>query len=111
MANVIKFTNVKPTNFVMPTSRYASSRTILYGEEKVVTFNTYKRSEIPSTSEDMFLVIPPGEEYRPDLTSYRAYNTVDLWWQIMQANNIFDVFEYKSGLNIRIPSPYNFFRS
>ena len=45
----------------------------------------------------------PGQEYRPDLVSNRVYGTPDFWWRIMEANNIKDVFEFKAGLNLRIP--------
>lgn len=99
--------NVVATTFVTPTSRYATSAVLAYGEDSILTFETYKRSTTAITAQDRFLVVPPGEEYRPDLTSFRAYNTVDFWWKILQTNNISDIFDYKAGLNIRIPTPLN----
>lgn len=107
MAVSIQSIDTNPRTFVTATSRYASSQVLLYGDDKITTFETYKREPFVNSDSDRFAVVPPGEEYRPDLTSYRAYGTVDYWWQILQANQIFDIYDYKSGLNIRIPTPFN----
>ena len=98
---------VDASEFAPSTSRYIDSDIILWSENKITTFKTFKRVIPEITDQDLFAVIPPGEEFRPDLTSFRAYNTVDFWWNIMLANSIADVFEYKAGLSIRIPSPFN----
>ena len=103
MATTIQTTNISPTTFVTPSSRYAKSSVIQYGNNQILTFTTYKRNNPTISSSDKFTIVPPGEEYRPDLTSYRAYNTVDYWWLIMEFNGIFDIYDYKSGTNIRIP--------
>lgn len=103
MANYIETTNINPRRFVPVSSRYSESPVIYYTENKILTFPTYKKTVIPRTSRDKYYVIPPGREYRPDLVSLSAYGTVDYWWKIMEANNIKDIFEFKSGLNIRLP--------
>ena len=107
MAVPIEVSSSLATAFVAPTSRYSSSDVLLYGKDKILTFATFKRQVTELTEDDKFAVIPPGEEFRPDLTSFRAYGTVDFWWQIMQVNKIYDIFDYKAGKNIRIPSPLN----
>lgn len=107
MATKIEYTEIDPRTYVNISSRYATSKVILYGDENIPTFETYKRMPFEFEGTDRYTVIPPGEEYRPDLTSYRAYGVVDLWWQIMEANSIFDIYDYKSGVNIRIPKPFN----
>ena len=105
MAVPIEESPVEPTVFVTNTSRYVNSTVLLWGNQKALTFSTYKRSDDQNDSElDQFAVIPPGEEYRPDLTSNRAFGTPDFWWRILEANNINDIFDYKAGRNIRIPS-------
>ena len=104
MAVPIVTTDVPPTDFVNPTSRYIDSEVILWGENRLLTFNTYKRTPIDVTEEDQFTVIKPGDEFRPDLTSFRVYGTVDFWWRIMEANGLADIFDYRAGLNIRLPS-------
>ena len=105
MAVPIEVTTNAPTVFVTNTSRYAESTVLLWGDQKVVTFAIYKRGDsTAASSTDKFTVVSPGEEYRPDVTSVRAYGTPDFWWRILEANSINDIFNYKSGLNIRIPS-------
>ena len=107
MATNITTTNIRPTIFVTASSRFAKSSVIQYGDNQILTFTTYKRNNRSTSSSDKFTIVPAGEEYRPDLTSYRAYNTVDYWWLIMEFNGIFDVYDYRAGLNLRIPSANN----
>lgn len=104
MANFIEETNISPLRFVPLTSRYSESKIMYYTENKLLTFNTYKKTSIPSSSRDTFYVVTPKTEYRPDLVSQTAYGTVDFWWKIMEANNIKDIFDFKAGLNLRIPN-------
>lgn len=104
MAHPIQSTGINPVRYVAPSSRYMNSEVISYGEQGILTFTTYKRQDAEFGKDDRFMIIPPGEEYRPDKTSYRAYGTVDFWWKIMEMNNIFDIFNYKAGTNIRLPS-------
>lgn len=107
MAVPVEIVATDARTYVTSTSRYANSQVMLYGEDRLATFTTYKRTRIGTSDQDRYMVVPPGEEYRPDLTSYRAFGTVDYWWQIMQANNISDIFDYKAGTNLRIPSPFS----
>lgn len=104
MANYIEFTNIRPTRFVTPTSRYVNSKVIYYTERKLISFNTYKKADIPITNNDKYMVITKGLEYRPDLVSNRAYGFPDLWWKILEANGMKDIYEFKAGENIRIPN-------
>lgn len=60
--------------------------------------------EIPVSNTDVFYTIKEGD--RPDLISYKYYNTPDLWWAILQANNIRFWGDVKAGDVIRIPN-YN----
>ena len=105
MANVIEYTNIDPIrNFLVPvSSRYASSAVIYYGQNRFLTFTTYVRTPYTPTSGDKYSIIPPGMEYRPDKVSQQAYGTPDFWYRIMEANNMMDIMEFKSGTNIIIP--------
>jgi len=103
MANKIVETNIRATRFVESTSRYANSDVIYYGSQNKLTFKTYKRQTLPSSS-DRFTVIPNNMEYRPDLLSSKIYGVPDFWWKIMEVNKIFDIFDFKAGINIRIPA-------
>lgn len=105
----IQVTSTDPTRYVTATSRYANSTVIIYGEDGIITFNTYKKHSFPSSQSDKFDVVPPGEEFRPDKTSQRAYGTVDFWWRILEANNIKDIYDYTAGTNIRVPSALSIF--
>ena len=93
--------------FVTASSRYAKSTVVVYSDQKIITFTTYKREPIPESEDDRFAIIPAGEEYRPDKTSQRAYGHPDSWSMIMQASGIDDIFDYKAGTNVRIPVPFN----
>jgi hypothetical protein len=104
MANYVETTKINPKRFVPMSSRYSDSTVIYYTENKLLTFNTYKKNTIALSEKDIYYVVTPGTEYRPDLVSKTAYGTVDFWWKIMEANNIKDIFDFKAGLNIRIPN-------
>lgn len=104
MANKIVETNLRPDSFVDQLSRYANEEVIYYGELNRITFKTYKRENVPRLEDDKFMVISTGYEFRPDLVAHDVYGTPNLWWRIMQANNIFDIYEFKRGRNIRVPS-------
>lgn len=104
MANYIEITNIDPNRFVPVSSRYSNSGVIYYTENKLLTFKTYKKNSFPINPADKYYVITPGNQFRPDLVSSLAYGTPDFWWKIMEANDIKDIFDFRSGLNIRIPT-------
>ena len=104
MANQITFLNTRPTDgLVDVTSRYTNSAVIRYGDVNRLSFSIYKRQITEFQSTDQVTVIPSGMEYRPDLVSQRTYGTPNFWWRIMEVNKIFDVFDFKSGVTIRLP--------
>jgi len=43
MANKIEYSNVLASKFVVQTSRYIDSKVLYYGDDKITTFETYKR--------------------------------------------------------------------
>ena len=98
-------TGLNNTDFVSNTSRYISSPIIYWGDKKVITFTTYKRRPKVFSNQDKYLVVKAGEEYRPDLIARRAYGNslISFWWKIMEANDLFDVFDLRAGLTLRIP--------
>lgn len=103
MANLIQDANIPASNFVTPTSRYINSSVLYYSENNFITFETYKRPTIEAGGDDMYMVIPASKQYRPDLVSNQVYGTVDFWWKIMEVNQIFDILDFKTGTNIRLP--------
>lgn len=108
MAAKTQTTDISPIKFVGNTSRYAGADVIYWGDQNLLTFNTYKKQKNILGSNDKFLVVTPGTEYRPDLVSKAVYGNVNFWWRIMEANNIKDIFDFKAGTNLRIPM--NLFR-
>ena len=104
MANYIEEYSLKNTkNFTTITSRYIKSNILLYGDDKKITYETYKRKKYLYNDSDRFFEIRPGLEYRPDVVSNTIYGSSDYWWLIMEYNNIKDIMEFKSGLYLRIP--------
>lgn len=103
MANKITETRLTADAFVDFTSRYSTSKVIYYGDNNIITFETYKRNPIISGSKDRFYLITDATQYRPDLVSYKAYGVSSYWWKIMEANNMKDISDFKSGLTIKIP--------
>lgn len=45
-----------------------------------------------------------GEEYRPDLLSYRIYGDTMYWWILLDYNNIILVDNLTSGTTVKYPS-------
>jgi hypothetical protein len=103
MANKIEYTNLRATDFVTSVSRYANSKILYYSDEKIITFETYKKKEFKPSPSDQVAVIPPGMEYRPDLVSKDKYGVPDFWWKIMEVNNIKDIIDFKAGRTIILP--------
>lgn len=109
MANKIEeVSGIPNSNFVGQTSRYLNSKLINYqvGNTKFLTFKTFKRPTRVTSSEDRFYVITPGTEYRPDIVAKKVYGNEGYWWVLLLGNNIFDIYDFKAGKTIVIPSPY-----
>ncbi len=104
MANSIEVANLPASRFVSVTSRYASATVLYYGDRGALTYSTYKITPIVQSTQDRFTVIDKSVEYRPDLVSQTAYGTPDFWWRLMESNGLKDIYEFKAGLNIRIPN-------
>lgn len=103
MANKIVFTDLRPEDFVTRVSRYSSSKILYYSDEKIITFETYKKPQIKGSPRDQVAVIPPGMQYRPDLVSKERYGIPDFWWKIMEVNKIKDILDFKAGMTITLP--------
>lgn len=105
MAHYIAKANLNAANYVMPTSRYINSQLIHYTENKNLTFETYKakNKSFYRKSTGQYMEITPNVEFRPDLLSYELFGTPDLWWRIMEENNMKDILEFKVGRNIKVP--------
>jgi len=60
---------------------------------------------IPLDPTDKFYVLEAGDIARPDLLSYKMYQTPNLYWVILWINKIIDPFEgMYPGMLLRIPT-------
>jgi hypothetical protein len=70
-------------------------------------FESWNPEEWPDSPEDILWEIESGYETRPDMISYRFYNTTHFWWLICFVNNLNDpAYGFEPGQVIRIP-PFN----
>ena len=104
MAIPITYTKLSSNRFVTPTSRYVDSQVISYSDQNILTFEIYKRKKYKPNNKDKFTVITSGYQYRPDLLSNAIYGVPDFWWRIMEVNGIWDIYDFKIGINICLPA-------
>lgn len=81
-----------------------SSPVIYYGDQKRLTFETYIRKPYTIQGNEKIMVITKGAEYRPDLIAYEFYGFPDIWWKILEANKMKDIWEFKAGRTILLPN-------
>lgn len=91
------------SDYVNSLSRYTSSKVYVYGDEKKLTYEIYKRKNFLLSQYDKYTVIPEGYAYRPDLVSMKVYGYPDSWWLIMEVNGIYDIKDFVAGKTIRLP--------
>jgi hypothetical protein len=107
MANFIeKAAQINSEIYVNFTSRYTNSSVIYYGDDRKITFTTYKRKDMVESEEDKFMIITTAVEYRPDLVSQKIYFTPDYWWKIMEFNSIYDIADFTAGKTLRLPNNF-----
>jgi hypothetical protein len=94
---------IPTTKIVSGFSRYKKQNAIYYGEQNILTFDTYLRDTYKKVGDEKVMLITKGVEYRPDLVAYDVYGIAEAWWKIMEVNNIFDVFNFKTGITIMLP--------
>lgn len=80
------------------------AKTPVYEVSGNVVFGLQVPVVIPSASDIVYVVPPPGE-FRLDLISTQFYGVPDLWWVIASVNNISDpLVGVASGTRIRVPA-------
>lgn len=59
---------------------------------------------IPESSQDIFFTVEGHYVGRPDAISEAVYGVPELWWVIMDINNIKEpIFDLEDGQELRIP--------
>jgi len=104
MTQLIEISNTRTQDVVSSGSRYLNQKVIYYGEQRFLTFDLYLRNEREETGSEDVMIITKGFEYRPDLVSQDYYGFPDNWWQILEVNKIYDIFDFKAGRTIFLPS-------
>lgn len=101
--------NPNYTKFSFPQSnRYRNMPVYTFNNETF--FGTFKIIKIPNNPKDKYHQIKPGEEGRWDLMSFNEYQTVDYWWLICLANEIYNPMESPpAGTLIRLPASSTIF--
>lgn len=93
-------------------SRYDKKDQLLLKDNTVVIRNLRKEDMTPVIdSNSTQHIIEPKEQYRPDVVAYNVYGDARFAWIIMSANNISDIFDFKTGLIITIPSITSLYRT
>ena len=87
-------TNTRYTNGLLSTNRE--------GKDFLLLRNSLK---FPEDSSETLVTIKQEDVLRPDLIGQKAYNSPDLYWVVMEYNNIQDpMFDLKIGQILKIPA-------
>ena len=87
-----------------PFSRYQNG-TVSYSRDGSKFLVLRQPLNLSPDNTDTYVTITQDLVQRPDLISYKAYSTVDLWWAIYEYNNIRDpFFDLKLGTILKIHS-------
>lgn len=101
-ANVID--NVLENDEMVVTSRYSTKTNLLRKDGNTVIRNLRTRDfYIPESDEDTVHKIKAGEEFRPDVVAFNQYGDASLYWVVLSANRMKDIFEFKADKVIRLP--------
>jgi len=102
----IEVSPILAKNIVATGSRYIDSKVLYYGDKNFVTFETYKRVPYVKIGDEKVMLITKGVEYRPDLVSFDYYGFSDVWWKILEANGMKDIYDFKAGVTIILPGRF-----
>lgn len=101
MPKIIISKNIVKTGI---TSRYYQYPIAYWGNHRIPALPTYTKKDYPQNEKDRFWLVSKTREYRPDLVAFEEYGYASLWWRILEANNMKSIFDFKAGLNIRLPA-------
>lgn len=99
----IEVAPIQASTITVGGSRYRNQQVLYYGDQRFLTFSTYKRTNYVSTGMEKVMLVNKGVEYRPDLVSYDVYGFPDHWWKILEVNKMKDVYDFKAGVTIILP--------
>lgn len=82
--------------------RYDLARLTKFESNVYDVTQSYFHQQIPNMLLGGYYVIN-GEEFRPDLLSYRIYGDTQYWWILMIYNNLLSNEDFISGMTIKYP--------
>ena len=83
--------------------RFDLAKFLSFEDNRFDPLDSFFLREIPKlTSRGQYAV--QNEVQRPDLVSFRFYNTTEYWWIIMTFNDLLSVTELTAGKVLDIPS-------
>lgn len=92
-----------PNNLYPLTSPYNATDVV---NQKFLDVLVYR--PIPMIASDVYYVIPPVYEYRPDMLANDLYGDARLWWVFAERNpnrlGADPYFDFKAGLGIYVPN-------
>lgn len=93
-------------------SRYDLKEQLLLKDGNLVIRNMRRRDMVPlSNSLDTAHRVTAAENFRPDIVAYNAYGDPRLAWVILAANDLSDMFDFVTGLEIIIPSSISLYQT
>jgi hypothetical protein len=85
-------------------NRYTNG-TVTFSRDNTKFLVLRKSLDLQFAVDDVFVTLTQDLIKRPDIVSFKAYGTPDLWWVIAEYNNISDpFFDFKINQIIRIPN-------
>lgn len=103
----IEDSTIRTNDIVGTNSRYFDKKIIYYGEQRIITFETYIRKPYQQNGSEKVMLINKGVEYRPDLVAFDHYGIPDFWWRILEANEMKDIMEFTAGTTIFLPNLFS----
>ena len=94
-------------------SRYDLKEQLLLKEDDNLVIRNMRRNDMvpKSNSLDTAHKVTASENYRPDIVAKNAYGDPRLAWVILAANDLSDMFDFVTGLEIIIPASISLYQT
>ena len=93
-------------------SRYDLKEQLLLTDNNLVIRNMRRKDMVPSSNSlDTAHRVTASENCRPDIVAQNAYGDPRLAWVILAANDLSDIFDFVTGLEIIIPASISLYQS
>jgi hypothetical protein len=100
-SNVLGF---KYNGTVIASNRYDTKATLITNDGEYTRTLKYEELYAAPSDTDLYIAVDITNQYDPFKISYQYYGTVNYYWVILSANNLFSMFDLVEGLTIRIPN-------